>query len=175
MGRRALSYAIAKRMAALNRLDLKDSDGMVNIFSCIAASDWVFACIWMKTSICQCMFSSVLHRLTCCTMMILTIVSHLSLCIHRLPSSTQPSTTNTSWWQIWSVWEQTSMGRTTWERPASIWVLRTATLESWRYEHLFLSFYCFKFAQVFSVVHLVFYSPIVGFSSSWESNIKLFF
>lgn len=29
VGKRALGYAIAKRMAALNSLDLKDSDGMV--------------------------------------------------------------------------------------------------------------------------------------------------
>lgn len=29
LGKRPLSYAIAKRIAALNSLDLKDSDGMV--------------------------------------------------------------------------------------------------------------------------------------------------
>lgn len=29
VGKRSLGYAIAKRMAALNSLDLKDSDGMV--------------------------------------------------------------------------------------------------------------------------------------------------
>ena len=35
-GKRALGYVIAKRMAALNRLDVKDSEGKVNQMKNIA-------------------------------------------------------------------------------------------------------------------------------------------